>query len=281
MPAFSRTLVACAVVAVGLSAAACSSGGGSHANGPTTTPSHTSGAPAGSSQTAQQELVAAASDAQQMRSAVETISESTASAGTTTTGTVKIQLKPTLKMSANINTSASGQAMRVKMILTGTTMYLSEPALTKSLGKPWVKLNLKSLGSQGASIAQLLHSLQSNDFANQAELLTVAKNARVVGTQTLGGVSTTEYAGSFTTDAAMKALPASFRKLFSSVLKQMGSPTISFHEWIDAQHHMRKLVETETVGGQTVTTTVTISAINEPVHIAVPPASKTATPPGL
>lgn len=39
--------------------------------------------------------------------------------------------------------------------------------------------------------------------------------------------------------------------------------------------------EIVTVHGQTVHTTVTITALNEPVHIAPPPAGQTATRPGL
>jgi hypothetical protein len=41
------------------------------------------------------------------------------------------------------------------------------------------------------------------------------------------------------------------------------------------------MIETESVNGQNVTTTVNISAINQPVHITVPPASQTAPMPGM
>lgn len=44
---------------------------------------------------------------------------------------------------------------------------------------------------------------------------------------------------------------------------------------------MRKVTEVVTVNGETVTTTVNITALNQPVHIMLPPPSQTATRPGL
>jgi hypothetical protein len=112
-------------------------------------------------------------------------------------------------------------------------------------------------------------------------LLTVAKNSHVVARPTIGGVATTEYAGSFKASAGLKELPAGYRKILSSELQALGSSTISFHVWIDGQKHVRKIVETETLHGETVNTTVNITGINQPVHITVPPASQTGSMPGL
>jgi hypothetical protein len=102
----------------------------------------------------------------------------------------------------------------------------------------------------------------------------------VVGTQTIDGVATTEYAGSVRAAQALKALPASFRKAMAPELLVLGNGTISFHVWIDGQHHTRKITDVETVNGETINTTVNITAINQPVQIALPPAGQTVTPPG-
>ena len=123
--------------------------------------------------------------------------------------------------------------------------------------------------------AQLFQSLQSNNFASQAQLVTVAKNARVVGTQTIDGVTTTEYAGSFTAADALKALPADLRQVMAPELQALGNSPIHFSEWIDGQHHVRKFTEVETVNGNTVNTTINITAIDQAVHITLPPASQT------
>ena len=63
----------------------------------------------------------------------------------------------------------------------------------------------------------------------------------VAGTQTIDGVATTEYAGSVRAAEALKTLPASFRKAMAPELQVLGNGTISFHVWIDGQHHTNQL----------------------------------------
>jgi len=262
--------------AAGLSAAAlialaaCSSGGG----GPASTASTTL--------TPRQAMLAAASHAQKVTSATETLTVRDSGAQTgTTTGIIQVQRKPTLQASETLNSTAAGKSTQIKVILTGTAIYLHEAALTGQLGKPWLKLDLSALkGTALASISQLAHSLQGNDFANQTQLLAAAKNVHVVGTQTIDGVATTEYAGSVRAAQALKSLSASFRKAMAPELQVLGNGTINFHVWIDGQHHTRKITDVETANGETVNTTVNITAINQPVQIALPPASQTITPPG-
>jgi hypothetical protein len=262
--------------AAGLSAAAlivlaaCSSGGG----GPAST--------ASTPLTPRQALLAAASHAQKVTSASETLTVRDSGAqNATTAGTIQFQRRPTLQASETLNTTAAGKTTQIKVILTGTAIYLHEAALAGQLGKPWLKLDLSALnGTDLASIAQLAHSLQGNDFANQTQLLAVAKNVHVAGTQTVDGVATTEYAGSVRAAQALKTLPASFRKAMGPELQVLGNGIISFHVWIDGQHHTRKIIDVETVNGETINSTVLITAINQPVHITIPPASQTATPPG-
>ena len=161
-------------------AAACSSGGTS-----------AGGVSASTSLTPRQTLLAAATQAQQVTSATETLRVHDNTSSSTTTGTVQFRLKPTLLASENLNVKAAGTSTRIKMILTSTAIYLNEASLTSQLGKPWVKMDLSALsaltGTSGASLAQLVQSLQSNKFTNQAQLFTVAKNTRIVGTQTIDG----------------------------------------------------------------------------------------------
>jgi hypothetical protein len=56
---------------------------------------------------------------------------------------------------------------------------------------------------------------------------------------------------------------------------------VNFRIWIDGQHRVRKETEVESVNGMTINTTVTITAINQPVNITIPPASQTFSQPGL
>jgi hypothetical protein len=263
--------------AVGLSAAtlilaaACSSGGTSAGGGSAST-----------SLPPRQALLAAATQAQQVTSASEALTVNVSGASSSTvTGTIQIRLKPTPLASEDLQMTAAGTSTRIKMILTSGAIYFSEASLTSQLGKPWIKTDLSGLsalaGTSGASLAQLFRSLQSNNFTSQAQLFTVARNTRVVGTQLVDGVTTTDYAGSFTAADGLKALPAGFRQALAPELQALGTSTIYFREWVDGQHHLRKVTEVETVNGDTVNTTINITAINQAVHITLPPANQTFT----
>jgi hypothetical protein len=244
------------------------------------------GEPAGGSRsasaalTSQQAVLAAATQAHQITSATETLTvQDNGASSSTTTGTIRIRLKPVLMISGNLNVTAAGTSTDIKMIFTSTAIYFDEASLADQFGKPWVKIDLSALsslgGSSGAGLAQLVQSLESNNFGNQAQLFTVAKNTRVVGAQTVDGVPATDYAGSFSAAEGLKALPASLRQALAPGLQALGNSTIYFHEWIDGQHHLRKMTEVETLNGDTINTTINITAINQPVSLTLPPASQT------
>jgi hypothetical protein len=263
-------------VAIGLSAAAltllaaCSSGAASSSSAVSTSTgaAGTNTAAAGTGQSA---LLAAATAAQNINSAVTTLHVKVAGAqASSQTGTLQYQRSPSL-MSQDTNITAEGGNTEIKMILTGHDMYFSEPGLPTS--KAWMKFSLAALKGKSASFSQLVNSMQSNNFTNQAELFAVAKNAHQVGTATIDGVPTTEYAGSFKASDAISALSPSVRDVLGAQLTSLGDSVITFHEWIDGQHHIRQLVENETVKGNAVTTTMNVTAINQPVKITLPAAS--------
>jgi hypothetical protein len=240
------------------------------------------GGPGSTSVTPRQALLAAAAHMQKVTSAVETLSVKTSGAQSgTTTGVIHFQLRPLL-LGADLSLAVNGKSTPLKEVLTTSDIYLSAPALTGQTGKPWVKIPLSVLkGPAGATFGALFHSLESDNFTNQTELLTTAKNVRFIGRETVGGTSAIEYAGSVKADSALKALPASYRRALSAKLHSLGTTAISFHVWIDSQNHVRKLAETESVNGVNVNTTVTVTAINQPVHVTIPPASQTSSPAGL
>ena len=106
-------------------------------------------------------------------------------------------------------------------------------------------------------------------------MLTASKNVRSLGTHTIDGVRTAEYTGSYTTASALAVLSSSQRKVLGAELKQL-TGAIRFSDWIDAQHHVRKTVITETVSGQQITLTTNTTAINQPVNIKLPPRRRVA-----
>jgi hypothetical protein len=253
-------------------AAAASSGTGSATGSAATGSAATGSAATGSAGSA---LLTAATQAQNINSAVTTLHvQVTGSQASTETGTLQYQRTPSL-MSQDMHIAAEGGNTEIKMILTGQDMYFSEPGL--ATGKTWMKFSVAALKGKSASFAQLIRSMQSNNFTNQAQLFAVAKNAHQVGTATIDGVATTEYAGSFRASDAINALSPSVRDVLGAQLKTLGDSVISFREWIDGQHHMRQVIENETVKGHAVTTTMNVTAINQPVQIPLPPASQTTS----
>jgi hypothetical protein len=192
-------------------------------------------------------------------------------------GTVQLRLKPQLA-AAEFRASAGGQQIRVDEILTSWALYLKTPGLSRRLGKPWMAVPLSALSGKSASaVRQLFQSLEDSNPVTETRVLATTKNARTVGTQVIDGVRTTHYQGSVPASAAFAALPASLRKLIRPAARLV-TGNIRFDVWIDAQHQVRKAAEIETIAGQTVATTITITSVNQPVHVTLPPASQVATP---
>jgi hypothetical protein len=257
---------------IGLSAAAlallaaCSSGG----SGSATTGSADGGG--AGTPAAQQALLAASTAAQQVNTAVTTMNvKITGSQPGSQSTTLQYQRKPSVLMSEDTHIVAQGGTTDIKMILTGTDVYFSEPGLSAT----WTKLKRSSLsGPTAASFGKLIKTMQSNDFANQQQMLAAAKDVHEAGTQTIDGVQTTEYDGSVRASDALKALSPSVRDILGPQLQTLGDSVISFREWIDGQHHVRRVIENETIKGNNLTTTMNITAINQPVKITLPPDSQ-------
>ena len=264
------------------SAGGSGSAGGTGAAGATRSTGAGRTGSAGAPLTARKALLATASQTQKVISAIETLTVSeTGVQNASTTGRIQFRRTPTPLIGENLKLTSAGKSTEIKAILTGTAFYLNEASLTAKLGKPWLKLDLSALKQTPlGGIAQLVHSLQSNNFLNLTQLFAATKNARIVGKQTVDGVPTTEYAGSFRADQALKALSPAYRKVLAPGFQALGNTRISFHIWIDGQHYTRKAIEIETINGETIRTIVTVEAINQPVQIPIPPDSQTVTPPG-
>lgn len=231
-------------------------------------------------QSARQAISLASDDTQRANSMAGTFSMRLGSGtGETTTGTIQVQRVPSLVFDENLSISADGHTLPVTEIMSANAIYLKEAALSRETGKPWLEVPFSGLdGNLGSALARMFQSAQNGNPLEQAQMLAASKNVRAVGTQVIDGVQTTRYTGSFTPSAAVSALPPSVRQTVRPMLSVL-SGDIRFNAWIDAQHQVRRVVETETVSGEPVYVTINVTAINQPVHIAVPPASQVVTLP--
>jgi hypothetical protein len=166
-------------------------------------------------------------------------------------------------------------------IITDKSVYLKMAALTQELGgKQWVELPYSELQqSTGINVGELLNQVQGNNPLVQTQMLAAAKDVRDAGTQTVDGVVTTHYTGTYPVAAGLAKLPASLRSMAQQQIQKLGLRSAQFNVWIDGQHQTRRLIMVEHGTGETVTVTLNVTGINQPVNVSLPPASQVATIP--
>lgn len=199
------------------------------------------------------------------------------------TATVTMQLKPTLLADTRMNVGLGAHDVTLHEILTARAIYLRLPALPGMpghSGKPWTKV---SLGKLPVTPAKLFGGVMGTDPLapnplGAGQLLRLASKLRVVHGQVVDGVPTTEYAGTIPLRGLASLIPAAKGKLGSApaALRKTGLP---FRVWIDGQHQVRRLVLRLGLDGGSMTVTMNITSINQPVHIVPPPASKVSAGP--
>jgi hypothetical protein len=203
-------------------------------------------------------------------------------ASATTTGSIQIQLRPKLLADEDLAITSQGQTTAMTDIVSAKAVYLKSAAfsaLTGPTGKTWIEIPLSDLsGSSGSALSSLLQNVQNGDPLTQTRMLAASKDVHKVGTQVIDGVRTTHYAGTFTPAAAVAKLPATLRKQVAPLLSQI-TGDVRFDAWIDASHQVRKIAEVETVSGETVNLSMTITSLNKPVHIALPASGLVLVPP--
>ncbi len=151
----------------------------------------------------------AARTSRQLNSASSTLAvKVTGPVTETTTGSMQLQLKPSTLMSAALTVTTGGKTIGVDEVLGSTAVYVKVPGVSELTGKPWLEISFAELsGKLGASVEQLLQNMQNGDPLNQTQLFAAAKDVRAAGTQTIDGVQTTRYTGSYPASSARAALP--------------------------------------------------------------------------
>jgi hypothetical protein len=150
------------------------------------------------------------------------------------------------KGSATLAVHAGPISTTVNEVLSGTAVYLKSPLLAANLpaGKTWVKLDLAKVHLSGVD----LQSLLAQDPGAQLKTLESLKSAKKVGTDQLGGVSTTHY----TVQTTQKTLPA-------------------YDVWVGEDGYIHRVRVDEAT--PKVSVTVDLSKFGQTVTSKVPPAS--------
>jgi hypothetical protein len=195
------------------------------------------------------------------------------------------QLHPSVLASVDISTlKAAGQSLPggLAEIVTPSTLYLKWSFLTSEmhLSKPWLAIPLSAVDQKsGVNIGQIFSQLQSSGPLTETQLLGGATSVHQVGTGTIDGVAVTEYSGTLPIAKGLRYLSGTVKQQVQKAMAAAGISTAKFTVWIDGQHLVRKSVVTESGKNLTEVVTTTITSINQPVNIAIPPASQTTPMP--
>ncbi len=228
-------------------------------------------------QTPAQALAAAAHGTAGLTSFSATMTEQLGAAGTVRA--VFAERRSPFVMSMNMTEQIAGHGIPISIITTKTTMYMklgNVPGIPRQLAGKWIKISLSGLGIN--PLASLTQGSGGYNPVSEVQMLGAGAHVRDVGTQVIDGVQTTRYSGSFAMSAALKRLPASARSLLSPLETEI-SGQIRFTVWIDSQHRVRQLAETENAANIPVHMTMTFTGFNQPVTVTIPPASQVYSPP--
>lgn len=197
-------------------------------------------------------------------------------------GTMQYRTKPDLAYSMNFtDMTAAGKSMGgMEQRLVGRTMYMKMPMLSALGGnasaKPWIKLSLDELGKQsGMNIDELLQQSRQMDPVQNTKMLTASKDAREVGKETVDGVETTHYTGTYRMEDAIAKLSPEMQEAYRKNLAKSGMQDMHFDLWVDGQQLPRqmKMKSSQTAAG-TMAMTMKYRDFGKPVDIAEPPASQ-------
>lgn len=197
-------------------------------------------------------------------------------------GTMQYRTKPDLAYSMNFaQMSVAGKSMGgMEQRLVGRNMYMKMPMLSALSGdasaKPWIKLSLDEFGKKsGLNIEELLRQSQQMDPVQNTKMLTASKDVREVGKETVDGVETTHYTGTYRIEDAIAKLSPEMQEAYRKNLAATGMQSMHFDLWVDGRQlpHQMKMKSDQTSEG-TMTMTMKYSGFGEPVQIDEPPASQ-------
>jgi hypothetical protein len=144
-----------------------------------------------------------------------------------------------------LHLSVAGQQLEMRQL--GGIIYAKLPANLAGHvpgNKPWLAIDLNSLATSASG--STLSQLQSTGQTDPSDLLAYLKGisadgAHRIGSATIRGVKTTEYAVSVDSAKALASARAVDRKALKAAMKQLGASTIPMKVWVDSSQLVRQL----------------------------------------
>jgi hypothetical protein len=178
----------------------------------------------------------------------------------------------------SLNLSANGQRISLDSVIAGNDVYLRSPLLSQRLpgDKKWVKVDLPKLAKQMNIDAGGLLDTNPTPAAALAFLAGTSR-VRKVGTDTVGGVSTTHYRVTVDLARAASRAQGSDRDAIRSALQLAGAEKQPVDVWTDAQGYVCKIEYAARTGSAGVThLTMELHDFGSHVTINPPPTNAVA-----
>lgn len=108
--------------------------------------------------------------------------------------------------------------------------------------RPWLKIDIASLGQQSGINLDSLRQFQSNDPTAALNYLRgVTDDVTEVGREQVRGDATTRYKATLDLDKAARSVPSGVKDDIRQIIRQLGTSRIPTEAWLDEQGRLRRL----------------------------------------
>jgi hypothetical protein len=188
------------------------------------------------------------------------------------TGTFSGQLDGgnVVSLEARYTTTLQGNISKLHMIIVGGKLYVERG----SGAKPWVIATPDSPDPVVAELAKDISGTLTQSGVQQFVLMvSAAQNLKLLGQETVDGVSCMHYSLSVDTRTAAQKLPGTQGQQMQQAA-DAGVASIPLNLWVDGQSLVRKVTDKVTTEQATAALELRLNHFNEDVHISAPPPSQ-------
>src|SRR4051794_3713261 len=181
-----------------------------------------------------------------------------------------------MRMSIGFPLPGFGQ-LSADEIFDGKTIYIHFPeSLTQRLpgAKPWMKLDLQSLGkSVGVDFSQLAQASQ-NSPSNMLQALKAVGSSHVVGHEDIHGAPTTHYNGSIDLNKVADEVPGDQAAAIKQLFKSSGLSSFPVDVWVDRSGRVRREGMRISANNMSMDMTIDFTRFGAQVDPSPPPADQ-------
>ncbi|MEY2478004.1 MAG: hypothetical protein QOG87_3319 [Actinomycetota bacterium] len=133
-----------------------------------------------------------------------------------------------------------GLSGKIEVISLGQVFYVQVPSGLLP-GKPWLKMDLATLGQTAGVDLAGLQQLGANDPSANLRFVEGAQDAEQVGEAKVRGVDTTQYHFTVDLEKTKAKVPEDLHDDIDRLIDQLGSSTYPADAWVDGDDQIRRL----------------------------------------